>query len=89
LLIGAGFFVCMRLFWMQAYSPGRNHSTFFSDPITAACLIGAFGSAIVAMILALIALIGKRERSFFFIPLLLLGLFALLWALAVMLGENA
>ena len=46
-------------------------------------------SAIVAMILALIAIIGKRERSFFFIPLLLLGLFALLWALAVMLGENA
>ena len=89
LVIGAGFFVCMRLFWMQAGSPGRDRSTFFSDPINAACLIGAFGSAIVGMIVALVAIIWKRERSFFFVPLLLLGLFALLWAVAVMSGANA
>lgn len=89
LLTGTGFFVFMRLFWMQANNPGRDRSTFFSDPINAACLIGAFGTPIVAMIMALVAIIWKRERSMSLIPLLLLGLFALLWALAVMSGANA
>jgi hypothetical protein len=89
LVIGTGFFVFMRLFWMQALSPGHDRSTFFSDPINAACLIGAFGSAIIGMLLALAAIIWKRERSFFFLPLLLVGIFALLWAVAVMSGANA
>lgn len=89
LLIGTGFFLFMRLFWMQSGSPGRDRSTFFSDPINAGCLIGAFGSPIVGMILALVAIIWKRERSALLVPLLLLGLFALLWALAVLSGANA
>jgi len=89
LVIGAGFFAFMRLFWMQANSPGRDRSTFFSDPINAGCLIGAFGSAIVAMIVALAAIMWKRERSLFLVPLLLLGIFALVWAVAVMSGANA
>jgi len=89
LLIGSGCFVFMRLFWMQAYSPDRDRSTFFSDPVNAACLIGAFAFPIVGMILALVAIVWKRERSIFLAPLLLLGLFALLWAIAVGSGANA
>ena len=89
LLIGTGFFVFMRLFWMQANSPGRDRSTFFSDPINACCLIGAFAFPIVGMIVAAVAMVWKRERSIFLVPLLLLGLFALLWAIAVALGANA
>jgi hypothetical protein len=89
LLIGTGFFLFMRLFWMQAGSTGRDRSTFFSDPINAGCLIGAFGSPIVGMIVALVAVIWKRERSLLLVPLLLLGLFALLWGLAVLSGANA
>jgi len=88
LLIGTGFFVFMRLFWMQANAPGRDHSTFFSDPINAACLIGAFISPIVGLVMSLAAIIWQRERSIFLVPLLLLGFFALLWALAVMSGAN-
>ncbi len=88
LLIAPGFFVFLRLFWMQADSPGRNSSTFFSDPINACCLIGAFGSPIVGMIVALVAVIWKREWSLLPLPVLLLGLFALLWALAVLSGAN-
>lgn len=89
LVIGTGFFIFMRLFWTQAGNPGRNRSTFFSDPINATCLIGAFASPVVAMILALASIIWKRERSLLFLPLLLLGLFALLWAVAVISGANA
>jgi hypothetical protein len=89
LLIGTGFFLFMRLFWMQANSPGRDRSTFFSDPINAGCLIGAFAAPIVGMIVAWVAIIWNRERSLLLVPLLLLGLFALLWALAVMSGANA
>jgi len=89
LIIGAGFFAFMRLFWMQAFSPGRDRSTFFSDPINAACLIGALGSAIAGMVLAVAAIIWKRERSLWYVPLLLLGFFALFWSLAVLSGANA
>ena len=89
LLLGAGFFVFMRLFWMQAMAPGRNRSTFFSDPINAGCLIGAFGAATVAVVLALVAIIWKRERSVLLVPLLLLGVIALFWALAAISGANA
>lgn len=78
MLIATSFFVFMRLFWMQADSPGRNRSTFFSDPINASCLIGAFGSPIVGMIVAWVAVIWKRERSLLLLPVLLLGVFALL-----------
>jgi hypothetical protein len=88
MLIATGFFVFMRLFWLQAYSPGRDRSTFFSDPINACCLIGAFSSPIIGTIVALIAIIWKRERSLLLIPVLLLGLFALLWTLAVLSGAN-
>lgn len=89
LLVGAGFFLFLRLFWMQAGRPGRDRSTFFSDPINATCLIGAFATPIIGMLLALVAIIWKRERSLLFIPLLLLGLFALFWAIAVLSGANA
>ena len=89
LLIGTGFFLFLRLFWMQAGAPGRDRSTFFSDPINASCLIGAFASPMVGMILALVAIVWKRERSLLLLPLLLLGLLALLWALAVLSGANA
>ena len=89
LLIGTGFFLCMRLFWMQAGTPGRNRSTFFSDPIDACCLIGALGLPIVGMVVALVAIIWKRERSLLLVPLLLLGLYALVWAVAILSGANA
>ena len=89
LLIGTGFFLFMRSFWMQAHSPGRDRSTFFSDPINAGCLIGALGSVIVAMLVALVAIAWKRERSLLLVPLLLLGLYALVWALALLSGANA
>jgi hypothetical protein len=88
ILIATGFFVFMRLFWMQAGSPGRDRSTFFSDPINASCLIGALGSPIVGMIVALVAIIGKRERSLLLVPVILLGLLALPWVLAGIFGGN-
>jgi len=87
ILAATGFFVFLRLFWMQAFSPGRNRSTFFSDPINAACLIGAFGTPIVGMILALVAIIWKHERSWMLSPVILLGVFGLLWALAAAFGN--
>lgn len=89
LIIGTGFFVFMRLFWMQAFSPGRDRSKFFSDPLNAACLIGAFASPILGMLLALLAIIWKHERSLLLVPLLLFGVFALVWAIAVLSGANA
>ncbi len=85
--VAFGFFVFMTLFWQQAGQPGRNRSTFFSDPVNAACLIGAFGSALIAMLLAVTAMLWKRERSWVFIPVILSGLHALLWTLAA-LGGN-
>jgi hypothetical protein len=88
ILIATGFFVFMRLFWMQAGSPGRDRSTFFSDPINAGCLIGAFGSPIAGMIVALVAIIWKRERSLLLVPAILLGLLALPFALAALGGGN-
>jgi hypothetical protein len=39
------------------------------------------------MILALVAIIWKRERSWMILPVLLLGVFALLWALAALSGN--
>ena len=87
ILIATGFFVFMRLFWMQAGSPGRDRSTFFSDPINAGCLIGAFGAPIVGMVLTLVAIIWKRERSWMLIPVILLGVFSLLWALGILFGN--
>jgi hypothetical protein len=89
LVIGTGFFLFMRLFWMQANNPGRDRSTFFSDPVNAGCLIGAFGSSIAGMVMAWVAIIWKRERSLLLVPLLLLGVFTLLWAIALMSGANA
>ena len=41
------------------------------------------------MTVAFVAIIWKRERSLLLVPLLLLGLFALFWALAVLSGANA
>jgi hypothetical protein len=83
----ACFFVFMRLFWHQAVRPGRDRSTFFSDPINAACLIGALISPIAGSIVALVAIIWKRERSLLLVPVLLLGLFALLWTLGAVFGN--
>ena len=87
-LSATGFFVFMRLFWLQAFRPGRDRSTFFSDPVNACCLIGAFGSPIVGMIVALVAIIWKRERSLLLVPVILLGLLALPWVLALLAGGN-
>ena len=85
--VALGFFVFMTLFWQQAGRPGRDRSTFFSDPVNAACLIGAFGSALVAMLLALLSILWKRDRSWVFIPVILSGLNALMWTLGA-LGGN-
>ena len=41
------------------------------------------------MIVALVAIIWKRERSLLLVPLLLLGLYALVWAVAILSGANA
>lgn len=87
-LIATGFFVFMRLFWMQALRPGRDRGTFFSDPVNACCLIGAFGSPIIGAIVALVAIIWKGERSLLIVPVILLGLFALPWVLAALFGGN-
>ena len=78
----------MRLFWLQAFRPGRDRSTFFSDPINAGCLIGAFGSPIVGMIVAWVAIIWKRERLAPSAGDLVPGPLALPWALAALGGGN-
>ena len=85
--ITAFFFVFMRLFWLQAFLPGRNRSTFFSDPLNAFCLIGAFASPLAGTILALIAAVWKRERSLFLVPVVLMGLISLMWTLAALFGN--
>jgi uncharacterized membrane protein YidH (DUF202 family) len=79
-------FLFMLLFRQQAGQPGRDRSTFFSDPVNAALLIAAFAAPITGAALALVAMALKRERSFLLIPVLLMGLAALLWSLGVLLG---
>ncbi len=86
--VAFGFFVFMTLFWQQAGRPGRDRSTFFSDPVNAACLIGAFGSALVGMLLAVVAMVWKRERSWAMYPVILSGLHALIWTVAALGGGN-
>ena len=75
--LAAGFFVFMCLFFLQVHSPGRDRSTFFSDPINALLLIGASASGIGGGLVALFAVFLKRERSFILVPIVLLGLLVL------------
>ena len=79
--LAAGFFVFMCLFFLQVHSPGRDRSTFFSDPINALLLIGASASGIGGGVVALFGVFLKRERSFILVPIVLLGLFVLLFTL--------
>ena len=86
--VAVGFFVFMALFWQQAGQPGRDRSTFFSDPVNAGCLIGAAASALAGMVLAVVAIVWKRERSWAFVPVVLSGLNALMWTVAALSGGN-
>jgi cytochrome bd-type quinol oxidase subunit 2 len=79
-------FLFMALFWLQARIPGRDRSTFFSDPINAACLIAACASPIVGAALAVAAMRLNHERPFILVVIVMMGLLALLWSLGVMLG---
>lgn len=84
--LAAGFFVFVWFFWLQANSPGRDRSTFFSDPINALLLIGASASGIGGGAVAVVAFFLKRERSFILVPIVLLGLFVLLFTLGEVFG---
>lgn len=88
LALAAGFFVFMFLFFQQANAPGRDRSTFFSDPINAALLVGAALSGIGGGVAALLAVGLRRERSLLLLPVVLLAAVVLLFSLGEILGGH-
>ena len=79
--LALGFFVFISLFVLQEFRPGRDRSTFFSDPVNAFTLLGAAACAITAGVTGALGIFWKRERSLLVFAALFLGALALFFTI--------
>ena len=79
--LAVGFFAFFGLFQALVASGQRGGETFFSNPWLALSILTAAVSAIAAGATAAVAIFWRRERSFFSVVALFLGLFVAVFVL--------
>lgn len=79
--LSVGFLVFFCLFQTLVASGQRGGETFFSNPWLALSILTAAVSAIAAGATAAVAIFWRRERSFFSVVALFLGLFVAVFVL--------
>lgn len=61
--------------------------TFFSDPLHAVLILGAAASAVLGMVIGILALFAARERSVLNFAGIAIGIIVLLWTIAELSGH--
>lgn len=88
--IGLAFgFVVLFAAWF-AYIKGirKDRPTFFSDPVHVILLLSSVASAVSGLVVGVVAVARRRERSLAILPGLLLGLLVLFWAFVELTGHD-